>query len=49
MKIIINKFLILEKIQKSKENIAGAYKLYKSRPKYHHVSAKKKTAVFRTY
>ena len=42
MKIIINKFLVLENIQKSNENIEAAYKLYKSRPKYHHVSAKKK-------
>ena len=42
MKIIINKFLVLENIQKSNENIVAAYKLYKSRPKYHIISAKKK-------
>ena len=42
MKIIINKFLVLEDIKKSDENIEAAYKLYKSRPKYHLISANKK-------
>ena len=48
MKIIINKFLVLENIQISNENIEAAYKLYKSRPKYHHVSAKKKNCSFQS-
>ncbi len=41
MKIIINKYLVLENIQNSLENIKAAYKLYKTRPKYHYISAKK--------
>ena len=42
MKIIINKLLVLENIEKSNENIVSAYKLYKLRPKYHLISANKK-------
>ena len=41
MKIIINKFLVLENIQDSLENIKASYKLYKTRPKYHLISAEK--------
>ena len=41
MKIIINKSLVLENIQESSENIKASYKLYKTRPKYHLISAKK--------
>tara|TARA_B100000780_G_scaffold248437_1_gene193772 strand:+ start:100 stop:549 length:450 start_codon:yes stop_codon:yes gene_type:complete len=41
MKIIINKSLVLENIQESSENIKASYKLYKTRPKYHFISAKK--------
>jgi hypothetical protein len=41
MKIIINKSIVLENIQESSENIKASYKLYKTRPKYHLISAKK--------
>ena len=40
MKIIINKYLVLENIQNSLENIKAAYKLYKTRPKYHYIKLK---------
>ncbi len=41
MKIIINKFIVLENIRESLENIKASYTLYKSRPKYHLISASK--------
>ena len=45
MKIIINKSLLLEDIKGSPENIKAAYRLYKTRPKYHLISAKKKIEI----
>jgi len=41
MKIIVNKFINIEKINKKEENIKSLYKLFISRPNYHLISAKK--------
>ena len=42
MKIIVNKFINIEKINKKEENIKSLYKLFISRPNYHLISAKNK-------
>ena len=42
MKIIINKYIVLESIKDSPENIKAAYRVYKTRPNYHLISAEKK-------
>tara|TARA_Y100000590_G_scaffold470631_1_gene667187 strand:- start:874 stop:1326 length:453 start_codon:yes stop_codon:yes gene_type:complete len=43
MKIIINKLISLEKVNKSKKINKELYFLFKSRPKSHYISAKKET------